>query len=221
VPHSTFNPHLNDEDEDDDSMPLVPIVIEKTGRGERAYDIYSRLLNDRIIFIGGAITDELANLVVAQLLFLSNDDAKSDIHIYVNSPGGSVTAGLGIVDTMRSVPCDVATFVIGQAASMGSVIACCGTKGKRFALPNAENLMHQPLLGGVLEGQATDLEIEARHILRMRESIYGLYAEVTGQPKSRIAEDCERNKWLNSPEMLEYGLIDRVLTKLVARPAAD
>ena len=195
-------------------MPLVPIVIEKTGRGERAYDIYSRLLNDRIVFIGGAISDELANVVVAQLLFLANDEHRSDIHVYVNSPGGSVTAGLGIVDTMRSVPCDVATFIIGQAASMGSVIACCGTKGKRYTLPNAENLMHQPLLGGVLEGQATDLEIEARHILRMRESIYSLYAEVTGQPRTRIAEDCERNKWLNAQEMLEYGLVDRVLTKL-------
>lgn len=203
-------------------MPLVPIVIEKTGRGERAYDIFSRLLNDRIIFIGGPISDELANLVVAQLLFLANDEHQSDIHVYVNSPGGSVTAGLGIVDTMRSVPCDVATFIIGQAASMGSVIASCGTRGKRFALPNAENLMHQPLLGGVLEGQATDLEIEARHIMRLRESIYALYAEVTGQPKSRIAEDCERNKWLNAPEMLEYGLVDRVLTKLPGRRnAAD
>lgn len=195
-------------------MPLVPIVIEKTGRGERAYDIFSRLLNDRIIFIGGPISDELANLVVAQLLFLANDEHKSDIHVYINSPGGSVTAGLGIVDTMRSVPCDVATFIIGQAASMGSVIASCGTRGKRFALPNSENLMHQPLLGGVLEGQATDLEIEARHIMRMRESIYALYAEVTGQPKSRISEDCERNKWLNAQEMLEYGLVDRVLTRL-------
>jgi len=205
---------LHDEDEDDDHMPLVPIVIEKTGRGERAYDIFSRLLNDRIIFIGGPISDELANLVVAQLLFLANDEHKSDIHVYINSPGGSVTAGLGIVDTMRSVPCDVATFIIGQAASMGSVIASCGTRGKRFALPNSENLMHQPLLGGVLEGQASDLEIEARHILRMRESIYALYAEVTGQPKSRIAEDCERNKWLNAQEMLEYGLVDRVLTRL-------
>jgi len=125
---------------------LVPIVIEKTGRGERAYDIYSRLLNDRIIFVGGPVSDQMANLVVAQLLFLANEDPKADISLYVNSPGGSVTAGLGIVDTMRFVPCDVATYIIGQAASMGSVIACSGTKGKRYALPNAENLMHQPLL---------------------------------------------------------------------------
>lgn len=209
-------PALEDE-EDDDTMPLVPIVIEKTGRGERAYDIFSRLLNDRIIFVGGGISDELANVIVAQLLFLAHEDPKADVHMYINSPGGSVTAGLGIVDTMRSVPCDVATYIIGQAASMGSVIACCGTKGKRFCLPNAENLMHQPLLGGVLEGQATDLEIEARHILRMRESIYALYAETTGQPKTRIEEDCERNKWLNATEMVEYGLSDHILRKLPSR----
>jgi ATP-dependent Clp protease protease subunit len=193
---------------------LVPIVIEKTGRGERAYDIYSRLLNDRIIFVGGPVGDQMANLVVAQLLFLANEDPKADISLYVNSPGGSVTAGLGIVDTMKFVPCDVATYIIGQAASMGSVIACSGTKGKRYALPNAENLMHQPLIGGVLEGQATDLEIEARHILRMRDSLYGIYANATGQKLEKIAADCERNKWLTSNEMLEYGLIDKVLEKL-------
>lgn len=198
---------------------LVPIVIEKTGRGERAYDIYSRLLNDRIIFVGGPVSDQMANLVVAQLLFLANEDPKADISLYVNSPGGSVTAGLGIVDTMRFVPCDVATYIIGQAASMGSVIACSGTKGKRYALPNAENLMHQPLLGGVLEGQATDLEIEARHILRLRDSIYAIYAQATGQQRDRIASDCERNKWLTAAEMVEYGLVDKVLEKLPARPA--
>jgi len=198
---------------------LVPIVIEKTGRGERAYDIYSRLLNDRIIFVGGPVSDQMANLVVAQLLFLANEDPKADISLYVNSPGGSVTAGLGIVDTMRFVPCDVATYIIGQAASMGSVIACSGTRGKRYALPNAENLMHQPLLGGVLEGQATDLEIEARHILRLRDSIYSIYAQATGQARERIASDCERNKWLTAAEMVEYGLVDKVLEKLPARPA--
>ncbi|MBL9147653.1 MAG: ATP-dependent Clp protease proteolytic subunit [Phycisphaerae bacterium] len=198
-------------------MTLIPIVIEKTGRGERAYDIYSRLLNDRIIFLGGPVNDQMANLVVAQLLFLANEDSRSEISLYVNSPGGSVTSGLGIVDTMRFIPCEVATYIIGQAASMGSVIACSGTKGKRYALPNSENLMHQPLLGGVLEGQATDLEIEARHILRMRDQLYTIYAEQTGQPKARIADDCERNKWLTSSEMLEYGLVDKVLTKLPAR----
>jgi ATP-dependent Clp protease protease subunit len=151
-------------------MTIIPIVIEKTGRGERAYDIYSRLLNDRIIFLGGPVNDQMANLIVAQLLFLASEDPEKDISLYVNSPGGSVTAGLGIVDTMNFINCDVATYIVGCAASMGSVIACSGAKGKRYALPNSENLMHQPLIGGVLEGQATDLEIEARHILRMRDS---------------------------------------------------
>ncbi|GDY04560.1 ATP-dependent Clp protease proteolytic subunit [Phycisphaerae bacterium] len=201
-------------------MTLVPIVIEKTGRGERAYDIYSRLLNDRIIFVGGQVSDMMANLVVAQLLFLANEDQKSDIHLYVNSPGGSVTAGLGIVDTMNFIPCNICTYIIGQAASMGSVIACSGTKGKRFALPNAENLMHQPLIAGVLEGQATDLEIEARHILRMRTQLYAIYSKATGRSEAQIAEDCERNNWLTSPEMLKYGLIDSVLDKLQIRPPA-
>ncbi len=193
---------------------LVPIVIEKTGRGERAYDIYSRLLTDRIIFLGGPVMDEMANLIVAQLLFLANEDDKADVSLYINSPGGSITAGLGIVDTMRFIPCNVATYIIGQAASMGSVIACSGTKGKRYTLPNAENLMHQPLLSGVMEGQATDLEIEAKHILRMRDSIYRIYAETTGQDVDQISADCERNKWLTAPEMLEYGLVDQVLDRL-------
>lgn len=195
-------------------MTLIPIVIEKTGRGERAYDIYSRLLNDRIIFLGGGVSDTMANLVVAQLLFLANEDPKAEISMYVNSPGGSVSAGLGIVDTMRFVPCPVATYVIGQAASMGSVIACSGTKGRRFALPHAENLMHQPLIGGVIEGQATDLEIHAKHILRLRDKLYTLYSENTGQTKQRIHDDCDRDKWLNAQEMLEYGLIDKVLDRL-------
>ena len=193
---------------------LVPIVIEKTGRGERAYDIYSRLLTDRIIFVGGPVMDEMANLVIAQLLFLANEDPKAEVSLYINSPGGSITAGLGIVDTMNFIPCDVATYIIGQAASMGSVIACSGAKGKRYALPNSENLMHQPLLHGVMEGQATDLEIEARHILRMRDNIYRIYADSTGQPVDRITEDCERNKWLTANEMLEYGLVDRILDRL-------
>jgi ATP-dependent Clp protease protease subunit len=195
-------------------MTLIPIVIEKTGRGERAYDIYSRLLNDRIIFLGGGVSDTMANLVVAQLLFLANEDPKAEISMYVNSPGGSVSAGLGIVDTMRFVPCPVATYIIGQAASMGSVIACSGTKGRRFALPHAENLMHQPLIGGVIEGQATDLEIHAKHILRLRDKLYTLYSENTGQTKQKIHDDCDRDKWLNAQEMLEYGLIDKVLDRL-------
>jgi ATP-dependent Clp protease protease subunit len=195
-------------------MTLIPIVIEKTGRGERAYDIYSRLLNDRIIFLGGGVSDTMANLVVAQLLFLANEDPKAEVSMYVNSPGGSVSAGLGIVDTMRFVPCPVATYIIGQAASMGSVIACSGTKGRRFALPHAENLMHQPLIGGVIEGQATDLEIHARHILRLRDKLYTLYSDNTGQTKETIHNDCDRDKWLNAPEMLAYGLIDKVLDRL-------
>ena len=195
-------------------MTLIPIVIEKTGRGERAYDIYSRLLNDRIVFLGGGVSDAMANLVVAQLLFLANEDPKAEISMYVNSPGGSVSAGLGIVDTMRFIPCPVATYIIGQAASMGSVIACSGTKGRRFALPHAENLMHQPLINGVIEGQATDLEIHAKHILRLREKLYQLYSENTGQTKQRIHDDCDRDKWLNAQEMLEYGLIDGILERL-------
>ncbi len=193
---------------------LVPIVIEHSGRGERAYDIYSRLLRDRIIFLGGPVGDEMANLIIAQLLFLANEDEKSDIHVYVNSPGGSVSSGLGIIDTLKFIKPDVCTYIIGQAASMGSIIAACGTKGKRFALPNARNLMHQPLIGGVMEGQATDLEIEAREMLRIRERLYQIYAEATGQPQTKIAEDCDRNKWLDEKEMLEYGLIDKVLTSM-------
>ena len=193
---------------------LVPIVVEQSGRGERAYDIYSRLLKDRIIFLGGGVSDEIANLIVAQLLFLANEDEKSDIHLYVNSPGGSVSAGLGIIDTMRFIKPDVCTYIIGQAASMGSLIATSGSKGKRFSLPNSRNLMHQPLIGGVLEGQATDLEIEAREMLRIRDRLYEIYANQTGQTRDRIAADCDRNKWLDEKEMLEYGLVDKVLTRM-------
>ena len=190
---------------------LIPMVIESSGRGERAYDIFSRLLKDRIIFVTGPIMDEMANLIVAQLLFLSNEDAKSDVHMYVNSPGGSVTAGLGIVDTMRYVQPDVCTYIIGQAASMGSVISASGAKGKRYCLSNSRNLMHQPLLSGVMEGQATDLEIEAREMLRLRDRLYAIYSDATGQTPDKIEKDCDRNLWLNDKEMLEYGLVDEVL----------
>ena len=193
---------------------LVPIVIEKSAKGERAYDIYSRLLKDRIIFVGGPITDELSNLVVAQMLFLANEDNKNDIHMYVNSPGGSVSAGLAIIDTMNFVQPDVCTYIMGQAASMGSLIAVSGTKGKRYTLRNSRNLMHQPLLSGVMEGQATDLEIEAREMLRIRDRIYQIYAEATGQPTDRVARDCDRNKWLDDGEMVEYGLVDQVLHRM-------
>lgn len=205
---------------------LVPIVIEKTGRGERSYDIYSRLLRDRIIFLGGGVDDDIANLVIAQALFLANEDPKSDIHVYINSPGGSVTAGLAIVDTLQFVQPDICTYIVGQAASMGSVIACCGTKGKRFALRNARNLMHQPLIAGVMEGQATDLEIEAREMIRLRDRIYRLYVDATGKNFEEIEHDCDRNKWLDDKEMLDYGLVDQVLTAMphaerVAQPDDD
>lgn len=197
-----------------ESNYLVPIVIEKTGRGERSYDIYSRLLKDRIIFLGGPVMDDMANLIVAQLLFLANEDPESDVHLYVNSPGGSVTSGLGIIDTMNFIQPEVSTYIIGQASSMGSVIASCGAKGKRYCLRNSRNLMHQPLIGGIMEGQATDLEIEAKEIIRLRERLYKIYAENTGQSPERIERDCDRNLWLDDQEMLKYGLVDKVLENM-------
>ena len=196
------------------NLGLVPMVIETTGRGERAYDIFSRLLKDRIVFLAGPVMDDSANLIVAQLLFLANEDPDKDINLYVSSPGGSVTAGLGIIDTMNFIPCDVGTYIIGQAASMGSLIGCSGAKGKRCTLPNAKNLMHQPLLSGVLEGQATDLEIEAREMLRLRDILFAIYATATGKEPSVIHADCERNKWLDPKEMLEYGLVDEIKSRL-------
>ena len=205
-------------------MPnLIPIVVEQSGRGERAYDIYSRLLKDRIIFLGGGVDDDEANLVVAQLLFLANDDPKSDIQFYINSPGGSVTAGLGILDTMNYIPCDVATYCVGQAASMGAVLLAGGTRGKRYCLPSSRILLHQPLIGGVMEGQATDLEIEAREMLRLREMLYKGLAKATGKTFEQIEADCDRNKWLSGEEAKEYGLIDAVLTHvdLVGKKKAD
>lgn len=193
---------------------LVPIVIEHTGRGERAYDIFSRLLKDRIVFVTGPVMDDMANLIVAQILFLANEDPESEIHMYVNSPGGSVTAGLAIVDTMNFVQPEVATYIIGQAASMGSVIAASGAHGKRYALHNARNLMHQPLISGVMEGQATDIEIEAKEMLRLRDRLYSIYSRATGQTAEKIERDCDRNLWLDDKEMMEYGLIDRVLQNM-------
>ena len=198
---------------------LIPIVVEQTARGERSYDIYSRLLKDRIVFLGGPVTDDLANIVVAQLLFLANEDPAADISLYINSPGGSVTAGLAMVDTMNFIQPEVATYIVGQAASMGSIIACCGAKGKRFALRNSRNLMHQPLIGGVMEGQATDLEIEAREMMRIRERIYDIYTEQSGKPRQRVMDDLDRNKWLDDKEMVEYGLIDAVLERMPEPPA--
>jgi len=196
---------------------LVPIVVEQTARGERSYDIFSRLLKDRIVFLTGPVMDDSANLVVAQLLFLANEDPKSDIHLYINSPGGSVTSGMAMVDTMRYVQPDICTYIIGQAASMGSILACAGTKGKRYSLKNSRNLMHQPLISGVMEGQATDLEIEAKEMLRLRDRIYDIYSETTGQTVEKITDDCDRNKWLDESEMLEYGLIDHVLETMPSK----
>src|SRR5690606_19405228 len=191
---------------------LVPIVIEKTGRGERAYDIFSRLLKDRVVMLTGPVTDESANLIIAQMLFLSSEDPKADINFYINSPGGSVSAGFGIIDTMRFLRCDVATYCIGMAASMGAALLCMGTKGKRFVLPNSQVMLHQPLIGGVMQGPATDLGIEAKHMLRLRDRLYALLAEATGKPAEIIHRDFDRNKWLFAEEAVEYGCADRVLT---------
>lgn len=196
------------------SGQLIPIVVEKTGRGERAYDIYSRLLRDRIIFLGSQVTDETASLIIAQLLYLSNEDATADIHFYINSPGGSVTAGLGIYDTMQFLRCDVSTYCIGLAASMGAVLMTAGTKGKRFLLPNSRILLHQPLIGGVVEGPATDLEIQAKEIIRVRKRIYEVLARHSGQPMERIESDADRDRWFDADESLEYGLADRILDKI-------
>ena len=192
---------------------FIPIVIEKSGRGERAYDIYSRLLKDRIIFLGGGITDASANTIIAQMLFLSNEDSKSDIHFYINSPGGSITAGLAVYDTMQFLRCNVATYCIGQAASMAAVLLAGGKAEKRFLLPNSRVLLHQPHIMGVLEGPATDLDIEAREILRLRTRIYHILANHTGQPPAKIEKDSDRNLWLSSEESINYGLADRILQK--------
>src|SRR3954451_10010101 len=192
---------------------LIPIVIEKSGRGERAYDIYSRLLKDRIILLNGPVMDESAGAIIAQLLFLSNDDPKTDIQFYINSPGGSVSAGLGIVDTMKHLRCDVATTCIGMAASMGSFLLAAGTKGKRFCLPNSQVMLHQPLIGGVLQGQATDLGIEAKHMLRLRDRLYKLMGDYTGKDYDTIKRDFDRNKWLFAEEAVSYGCADQVMTR--------
>jgi len=192
---------------------LIPFVIEKTGRGERSYDIYSRLLKDRIVFVGGSIDDEVANVIIAQMLFLSNEDPHADISFYINSPGGSVSAGLAIYDTMCFLRCDVATYGIGMAASMGAILLCGGTKGKRFALPNSRVLLHQPLIGGVMQGVATDLSIEAKEILRLRGVLYEILAKHTGVDRDKIEKDCDRNLWLGPTEALEYGLVDQVLER--------
>ncbi len=192
-------------------MSLVPYVIEQTSRGERSYDIYSRLLKDRIIFLGEEVTDVSANIVVAQLLFLEADDPNKDIQLYINSPGGSVTAGLAIYDTMQYIKCDVSTVCIGMAASMGSFLLSGGTRGKRFALPNAEIMIHQP--SGGARGQATEIQIAAEHILRTRKRLNEILAANTGQPLETIQVDTERDNFMSAEEAKEYGLVDEVIAK--------
>jgi ATP-dependent Clp protease protease subunit len=192
---------------------LVPIVIEKSGRTERAYDIYSRLLKDRIVFLGGVLDDAAANLIIAQMLFLSNEDTKTDIHFYINSPGGSITAGLAVYDTMQFLRCDVATYCVGQAASMAAVLLSGGKTGKRFLLANNRILLHQPLIAGQLIGPATDLDIEAQEILRLRARLYDILAKHTGQTPDKIEKDCDRNLWLEAEEAIKYGLADRILQR--------
>jgi ATP-dependent Clp protease protease subunit len=197
---------------------LIPFVIEKTGRGERSYDIYSRLLKDRIVFLGGGVDDATANVIIAQMLFLSNEDSKLPISFYINSPGGSVSAGLAIYDTMQFLRCEVQTFCIGMAASMGAILMCGGAKGKRFMLSNSRMLLHQPLIGGVLEGPATDLSIEAQEIIRLRTRLYQILSHHTGKPEDQVALDCDRNKWLDADEAIEYGLADSRLDRAPAPP---
>ena len=192
-------------------MSLVPYVIEQTSRGERSYDIYSRLLKERIIFLGEEVNDVTAGLVVSQLLFLESEDPDKDINLYINSPGGSVTAGMAIYDTMQYVKCDVSTMCMGMAASMGAFLLSGGTKGKRLALPNAEIMIHQP--SGGAQGQATEIEIAAEHLLRTKKKLNTILSENTGQPYETIVKDTERDNWLTAQEALEYGLIDKVMEK--------
>jgi ATP-dependent Clp protease protease subunit len=192
-------------------MTLIPIVIEQSGRGERAYDIYSRLLKDRIIFLGTAVTDEIANLIIAQLLFLESEDPDKDINFYINSPGGLVTAGLAIYDTMQYIKADVSTLCVGQASSMGALLLAAGAKGKRFSLPHSRILIHQPL--GGFQGQATDVEIQAREILRMRQELNEILARHTAQPLEKIERDTERDFFMTGDQAREYGIVDRVIAK--------
>lgn len=192
-------------------MALVPMVVEQTGRGERSYDIYSRLLKERIIFLTGEINDQVADLVVAQLLFLEAEDNTKDIQIYINSPGGSVSAGFAIYDTMQYIKCDVSTICMGMAASMGAFLLIAGAKGKRFALPNADIMIHQPLGGA--QGQATDIKIQAEKILKVRERLNKILSERTGQPLDKIELDTDRDYYLTADEALEYGIIDKVIEK--------
>lgn len=198
-------------------MPLVPYVIEKSGREERVYDVYSRLLKDRIVFLGTAIDDEVANSVVAQLLFLQSDDPKNDIHLYINSPGGSVSAGLAIYDTMQFVTCDVATYCIGQAASMGAVLLTAGTAGKRFALPNARIMIHQPLAG--MQGTAEEIDIHVRELRRVKARMNEIMKKHTGHDLTKIEQDTDRDRFMSAEEACAYHLIDRVIDRMEVPPA--
>lgn len=192
---------------------LVPYVIEQTNRGERSYDIFSRLLKDRIIFLGEEVNQATASLVVAQLLFLESEDPDKEIHLYINSPGGSITDGMAIVDTMNYVKCPVSTNCIGMAASMGAVLLACGSKGKRYATPNAEIMIHQPLISGGLSGQATEIKIHADHMIKTREKLNKILSDRTGQPLERINQDTERDNFMTAEEALKYGIIDGILDK--------
>jgi len=191
---------------------LVPMVVEQTSRGERAYDIYSRLLRENIIFLGTPIDDQVANLIIAQMLFLAAEDPEKDISLYINSPGGSITAGLAILDTMNLIEPDIVTYCVGQAASMAAVLLASGTKGKRYALPYSRILIHQPSMSG-LAGQATDIDIYAKEILRMREILNGVLADATGQPVDKIARDVDRDYIMEAQPALEYGMIDKIISK--------
>jgi ATP-dependent Clp protease protease subunit len=195
------------------NMSFVPMVVEQTNRGERAYDIYSRLLKDRIVFLGTGVNDVVANSIIAQLLFLAAEDPEKDIHLYINSPGGSITSGMAIYDTMQFIKPDVSTICVGMAASMGAFLLTAGAKGKRFALPNSEVMIHQPLGGA--EGQASDIEIRARRILKLRDKLNGILAERTGQPLERIEKDTDRDNFMDADVAQQYGLIDKVISKVV------
>lgn len=192
-------------------MPLVPMVVQQTNRGERSYDIYSRLLNDRIVFLSEEVNDVTASLVVAQLLYLEAQDADKEISLYINSPGGSISSGMAIYDTMNFIKCDVSTICIGMAASMGAFLLAAGTKGKRIALPNSEIMIHQPL--GGMQGQATDIKIHADHILRIKDKMNRILAENTGKPLKTVEKDTERDNFMTAQEALEYGLIDKIYEK--------
>lgn len=194
-------------------MALVPYVVEQTGNGERSYDIYSRLLNDRIIMLTDEVNNQTASLVVAQMLYLESIDPEKDIYLYINSPGGSITAGMSIHDTMKYIKCDVVTICIGMAASMGAFLLCSGTKGKRIALPNSEVMIHQPLISGGLSGQATEIKIHSDHLIKTRETLNTLISKYTGKSYEQVCQDTERDNYMSAQQALEYGLIDKIIEK--------